>query len=156
MYRTKCTTFIIRWKTWNRRKKIILGGKELKGEMSFTYHIDSSAGILFIVGEGAITQAERLDTMRAWLSDPDYRPGLHTLCDFSRATSTPSLPDLREIIAIINQNAPLIGRKKLAVVATKASTFGVARQFEVLAEATSLNVEIFTDREAAIAWLRED
>jgi len=124
--------------------------------MSFTYHIDSSAGILFIVGEGEITQAERLDTMRAWLSDPAFRPGLHTLCDFSAATSTPSLPELREIIAIINRNATLIGQTKLAVVTAREVTLGVAHQFQTLAEASPLNVQIFTDREAALAWLRKD
>jgi hypothetical protein len=124
--------------------------------MSFTYHIDSSAGILFIVGEGAITQAERVETMRAWLSDPAFRPGLHTLCDFSAATSTPSLPELREIMAIINRNATLIGRTRLAVVTARDVTLGVARQFQALAEASPLNVQIFADREAALAWLRED
>ncbi len=129
---------------------------ELKSDMSFTYHIDSSEGILYIVGEGELTQTERLDTMRAWLSDPAFRPGLRALCDFSRATSTPTLPELREIIAVINQNATLIGRTKLAIVTAKASTFGVARQFETLAEVTPLNVEVFTDREAALAWLRKE
>jgi hypothetical protein len=124
--------------------------------MSFTYHIDSSAGILFIVGEGAITQAERLETMRAWLSDSAFRPGLHTLCDFSAATSTPSLPELREILAIINRNATLIGRTRLAVVTARDVTLGVAHQFQALAEASPLNVQIFADREAALAWLRED
>ena len=124
--------------------------------MSFTYHIDSSAGILFIVGEGAITQAERLETMRAWLSDPAFRPGLHALCDFSAATSTPSLPELREIMAIINRNATLIGRTRLAVVTARDVTVGVARQFQALAESSPLNVQIFADREAALAWLRED
>jgi hypothetical protein len=124
--------------------------------MSFTYHIDSSAGILYIVGEGAITQAERLETMRAWLSDPAFRPGLHALCDFSAATSTPSLPELREIMAIINRNATLIGRTKLAMVTARDVTLGVARQFQALAEASPLNVQIFADREAALAWLRED
>jgi hypothetical protein len=124
--------------------------------MSFTYHIDSSAGILYIVGEGAITQAERLETMRAWLSDPAFRPGLHALCDFSAATSTPSLPELREIMAIINRNATLIGRTRLAMVTARDVTLGVARQFQALAEASPLNVQIFADREAALAWLRED
>ena len=124
--------------------------------MSFTYHIDSSAGILFIVGEGAITQAERVETMRAWLSDSTFRPGLHTLCDFSAATSTPSLPELREIMAIINRNATLIGRTRLAVITARDVTLGVARQFQALAEASPLDVQIFADCEAALAWLRED
>jgi len=123
--------------------------------MSFTYHIDSSAGILFIVGEGTITQAERLETVRTWLRDPAFRPGLRTLCDFSTATSTPNLPELREIIAIINENATLIGRTKLALVTAKDVTLGVARQFQILAEATSLDIQIFADREVALAWLRE-
>ena len=124
--------------------------------MPFTYHIDSNARILFIVGEGAITQAERLAAMHAWLRDPAFRPGLRTLCDFSTATTTPDLSDLREIIAIINQNAASIGQTRLALVTAKDVTFGVARQFQILAEPTSLDIQIFVDREAALAWLRED
>lgn len=121
--------------------------------MPFTYRIDPGARTLFLAGEGDITQAERLATMRAWMSDPAFRPGLDTLCDFSAATSTPSLPELIEIVDFIKQRAASIGRTKLAIVAAKPSTFGVARQFDALVAPDPIEVRIFTDREAALAWL---
>ena len=123
--------------------------------MSFTYHIDPQAGMLVVVGEGVVNQAERLETMRAWLADPAFRPGLSTLCDFTAATSTPSLPELMEIVDLIEKHATSIGPAKLAVVAAKPVTFGVVRQFEALVATNPLKVEIFTDRETALAWLRE-
>ena len=121
--------------------------------MSFTYRIDPGAGLLTVVGEGVVTQPERLAAMRAWLSDPDFRPGLHTLCDFSAARSTPSLPELVEIADFIRRHSAAIGPAKLAVVAARPVTFGVVRQFEALVAFNPLEVQIFPDRDAALAWL---
>jgi len=125
-------------------------------EMPLKYYIDSEARILFVVGEGMITQEERMEAIRAWLRDPAYRPGLKTLCDFSATTSTPKLMELKEIIWVIRRNADLIGRKKLALVAAGPATYAVARQFRAFVDPSPLDVNVFKDREAAMAWLREE
>lgn len=122
--------------------------------MPLRFHIDPEARMLQVVGEGSISQTERLETIRAWIGHPDFRPGLDTLCDFSAATSAPDLPELRQIIELINQCAGRIGNKKLAMVVTTPLTFGAARQFQSLAEATPLDVQIFRDRAGALGWLR--
>ena len=122
--------------------------------MPLMYHIDSEARILFVVGEGAITQDERMETMRAWLRDPAYRPGLDTLCDFSATTSMPKLMELKEIVAVIKRNSDLIGRKKLAMVVSSPATHAVARQFRAFVDPSALDVSVFKDRRAAMAWLR--
>jgi hypothetical protein len=124
--------------------------------MPLTYRIDSDAGLLVVIGEGSITQAERIDTINGWLCDPAFRPGLNTLCDFSDTTSTPTMPELREIITLVDRNAAKIGKKKLAVIATRAVTFGVARQFQVLADSGPLSVSVFKDRRAALGWLHRE
>jgi hypothetical protein len=124
--------------------------------MPLTYHIDSEARMLLVVGQGAITQDERLDAMRAWLRDPAYRPGLDTLCDFSAATSIPKLMELKEIVAVMQRNSDLIGRKKLAMVVTSLATHAVARQFRAFLDPCALEVSVFKDRRAAMAWLRGD
>lgn len=121
--------------------------------MPLSYRIDPDAGLLTIVGEGFITQSERIEAIRAWLRDPAFRPGLKTLCDFSEATSTPTMRELREIVALVDEHAAAIGKKKLAVVATKPVTFGVARQFQTLADFGPLDVEVFKDRGTALGWL---
>lgn len=122
--------------------------------MSLRYHIDSERAMLHVVGQGEITQAERLDTMRSWLSHADFRSGLDTLCDFSNVTSAPNLAELWEIVALIKEQAAAIGNKKLAMVATRPITFGAARQFQALTRSTPLHVNVFEDRETALAWLR--
>jgi hypothetical protein len=70
--------------------------------------------------------------------------------------STPTLAELRELIAIIQEHSTAIGSTKLAILTAKPITFGVARVFERLAEveATPLEVKVFFDRKLAWAWLR--
>jgi hypothetical protein len=122
--------------------------------MPMTYRIDSDAGRLEVVGDGAITQPERLEAMHAWRRHPAYRPGLRTLCDFSTATSTPTLAELHEIVALIEQEAASVGKRKVAMVTAAPVTYGVARQFQALtADTESLLVQVFTDRSAALEWL---
>jgi hypothetical protein len=121
--------------------------------MPMTSRIDSDAGRLEVVGDGAITQSERLEAMHAWRRHPAYRPGLRTLCDFSGATSTPTLAELHEIVALIEQEAASVGKRKVAMVTTAPVTYGVARQFQALTDTGPLQVQVFTDRAAALEWL---
>ena len=124
--------------------------------MPLRYQIDSDAGMLLVVGEGTISQSERLAAMRGWLGDPGFRPGLNTLCDFSAATSTPTMTQLLEIVSIVERHSAALGKKKLAVVAPRPVTFGVARQFQTLADTGPLDVGVFKDRRAALGWLRHE
>jgi hypothetical protein len=124
--------------------------------MPLSYRIDAEAGMLLIVGEGAITQPERLEAMREWLHDPEFRPGLRTLCDSSAASSTPTMAELQQIVALVARHAASIGKKKLAVIAPRPVTFGVARQFQTLADDGPLDVGVFKDRRAALGWLRHE
>ena len=111
--------------------------------------------MLYVVAEGVTTQPERLAAMQAWWSDREFRPGLNTLCDFSKATSVPTLAELEEIVGLIRRHATEIGQKKLAIVTMRPVTFGVARQFGALAPDGVLTVQVFRDRDAALAWLAE-
>jgi hypothetical protein len=112
--------------------------------------------MLFIEAEGGATQAERLEVMQAWINDPDFRPGLQTLADFSESTNVPTLADLQEIVDYMRRYATTIGQKRIAMVTSGALTFGVARQFGALAPGAFLTVQVFRDRESALAWLAED
>ena len=126
--------------------------------MPLTYRIYRDAGLLFIRGEGVITQPERIRTMITWLEDPAYRTCFDALCDFSDTDSTPKLSELKELIAILEQHRPVMGPGKLAIVTSKPITFGVARVFEDLInlEAVPLQVRVFFDKELAWAWLRPE
>jgi hypothetical protein len=124
--------------------------------MPLTYRIDPDTQMLFVIGEGVITQTERIETMLTWLKDPAFRPSLDTFCDFSAAESTPTTLELGELVKLIKRHAEAIGPKKLAVLAAKPVTFGVARIFEAMTDVgkTPIEVGVFYDRNDAWAWLR--
>src|SRR5262245_58749516 len=122
--------------------------------MSFTYRIDPQAGIIEIRGAGVITQAEYIDGFMSWMIDPLFRPGLDGLCDFTAAESTPTMADLRELIDLVARHTAYIGRVKVAIIASKPITFGVAQEFASLAQAAQFEVQLFTDRDSAMSWLR--
>ena len=122
--------------------------------MPMRHTIDSTRGMLFVVAEGETTQAERLAAMQAWLNDPEFRPGLHTLADFSESAIVATLAELGEIVGYIRRHASAIGQKKIAIVSARPVSFGVARQFAALVPA-HLTVRVFKDRDAALAWLTQ-
>lgn len=124
--------------------------------MALTYRIDPDAQMLCIAGEGIITQVDRVWMMHAWWNDPAFKPSLDTFCDFSAAESTPTMSELREVIALMGQHSDKLGPKKLAIVTAKPVTFGVARVFQTIAAEglPLLEVRVFYDREEARAWLR--
>ena len=123
--------------------------------MPFTYQIDADAGMLWVFGDGAITQPERIAALQAWMSDEAVRPGLDTLCDFSGAASVPTLDELRHIVSFVEERAEAIGRKKLALVTSRPFAAAVARQFQMLAASTSLTVAVFGTRRDALDWIRQ-
>ena len=128
--------------------------------MPLVYTFRSDIGLLVIVGQGEISQNERLNAIRGWLSDPSYKPGLDVLCDLSGAATATvsSLSELREMVALVRENAQAMGPHKLAVVASKPVGFGVARQFEALMAVANpvVDVRIFATRSEAWSWLRPD
>jgi hypothetical protein len=124
--------------------------------MPMHYRIDAERGLLFVVAEGETTQAERFEVMQKWMDDPDFRPGLSTLADFSESANVPTLAELEEIVEYMRRYATTIGQTRIAMVAGRAVSFGVARQFGALAPGAFLTVQVFKDRESALAWLAED
>jgi hypothetical protein len=124
--------------------------------MPMTYRIDEDASLIFVTVRGAIAHEERVGVLRRWLTDPAFRPGLDTLFDLTEAASTPSLEELREVLAVIHEHAASIGYSRVAVVTARPITFGIARVFEALvdAEAAPLEVKVFFNRAKAWEWLR--
>jgi hypothetical protein len=123
--------------------------------MPVTYHIDREAGILFVFGDGMITQSERIGAMRAWMSDEAFRPGLRTMADFSAALTVPTHDELMQIVKFIEENTQRIGRKRLALVTAMPLAAAVARQFRALTVSGPVEVGVFRTRHDARAWLQQ-
>jgi hypothetical protein len=124
--------------------------------MSFGFHIYADLGLLFIRGQGVITQAERIRTMLVWLQDPAYEQCADAMIDLTATDSTPTVGELRELIAILKQHMPPRGPQRLAMVVSKPITYAIASVFEKLLRVRGfpLEVKVFIDPARAWAWLR--
>ena len=124
--------------------------------MSLGYDIYEDIGLLYIRGQGKITQVQRMSAMLAWLREPTYESCTDALMDLAGVTTTPKVRDLRELIAILKQQRRANGPRRLAVVTTKPITFIVARMFGHLVRAQGLpfEVKVFMTLGRAWDWLR--
>ena len=126
--------------------------------MSMGFHIYPDVKLLFIRGQGVVTQTECVHTLLAWLREPDYATCIDALFDISDAESTPKVAELRELIALRRQHhsGPGSGPRRLAIVTAKPIAFAVAEVFGQMMrqEAIPLHVQVFPDRQGAWEWLR--
>jgi hypothetical protein len=124
--------------------------------MPLGFHIYADLGLLFIRGQGTITQDERVRTMIVWLQDPGYQQCRDAFIDFTATDSTPRVSELRELIAVLRQHKPEGGPSRLAMVVSKPITYGVASVFETLLRLRGfpLEVKVFMDPVRAWGWLR--
>jgi SpoIIAA-like len=126
--------------------------------MPLGYDIYEDIGLLYIRGQGEVTQAQRIATMLAWLREPKYEDCSDALMDLAGVKTTPKVSELRELIAILKHRMPFRGPRRLAVVAAKPITFIVARVFEHLIWSQDLpfEVKVFMTLGRAWDWLRPD
>jgi len=126
--------------------------------MSLGYDIYADIGLLYVRGQGEITQRQRMSAMLAWLRDPQYEGCSDALIDFTDVKTTPKVGELRELIAMLKQEMPARGPRRAAVVTSRPITFVIARVFEQLVRLRELplEVKVFMDLGRAWAWLRPD
>ena len=123
--------------------------------MALHYRIYPEERILVVRSEGIVTQPERVQTLLAWLADPEYQTCIGALCDFSESESTPERAEMLELLDLLARHRPAGGPTKVAIVAPMIITFGVARVFEDMVDSSAipLEVKVFDDPELAWAWL---
>ena len=121
--------------------------------MAIQYDIDSDAEMMIVEVEGQTSHTDLMATLRQWLNDPEFRPGLRTLVFTDDAISMPTLPELIEIVDLMKEFAKVIERRKVAIVTSRPMAFAVARQFGALAPGGLFTVQVFRDRESAVEWL---
>jgi len=126
--------------------------------MPLGYDIYPDIGLLYIRGQGAITQRQRMSTMLAWLREPEYQNCRDVLVDLADVTTTPKVSELRELLAMLKQERPARGPRRVAVVTSKPIAFAVARTFAQLVRLRGLplDVKVFMNPRRAWTWLRPE
>jgi hypothetical protein len=91
--------------------------------------------------------------MRAMSEDSRLQPGMSVLMDARDLDYLATPPEVSSFAAPDAMPA-LFGKNRLAILVRRGAQFGVARVFAAKAEAAGAVVEVFSEEELALAWLR--
>ena len=88
------------------------------------------------------------------MADPAFKPGTSLLLDVRQSSMNPSGEEVRSRAEWLSALSTKGLSKHLAVVVgTKAYQMGVARMAQFFCESREMDLQVFTDMEAAMSWL---
>ncbi len=122
--------------------------------MSLSYTIDEAARLVWLRYEGEVTAEEFAATMRAVFADRRYGPGFSLLSDRLSAEVS-SAEYARTAAEFLAQHANSFGGSRWATVVNSPVAFGIARMMDTLSDGLPVTFRVFTDLDAALAWLAE-
>ena len=104
---------------------------------------------------GVISDDEFLSSYKAFHQDPRFEKSFNLLVDLRHAESSTRSPSaLREISDFRHQWFPQTAvRPKIAVIAPKDLSFGLARMYESYSDTDPAKFVVFRAVDAALAWL---
>jgi len=105
---------------------------------------------------GVVTEQEEVEILNIVLSDPTYRKGMDFFCDLTRAEVTWSETEVEHFQRFVSKLVHLTGRCRWAVIFLPTADMRSAEKFVELHAgfADIIDVRIFTDRDEAVAWLK--
>ena len=122
--------------------------------MPISYTISREDRLIRAVATGTISAPDLHRLIDSLLEDPELVPGLRGLYDASQAEPDITILQLaevaRRVLALLKR-----GLGRIAVVAQSPATYRVSKTFAVLAQAIGIDVDVFTERPDAEAWLKE-
>jgi hypothetical protein len=118
--------------------------------------LDPVSKITTATGRGRVIASDLLAALHAFY---DNAPTMLALCDISDADLS-SLPsdELSRIVQFTERRAEVRRGGKTAIAASRNLEYGMARMYEILAEAYAhpVTIRAFRTREEALQWLREE
>ncbi len=123
--------------------------------MPITYSTHPEHNLIILVHTGIIPDEEFLTFYKGlYQSDPSFTSMDH-LVDLREADSSPRSSDVLHKFADFMQPffESLTTRPKVAVVAPRDLSFGLARMYEALADAIPWDFTVFRNTDTALAWL---
>jgi hypothetical protein len=119
--------------------------------MASYYEIDKERRLVTSTASGVITLPQVWAHQEKLLKDPDFDPSFAQLLDVTRVTKVElSSEDVRRVA----ESNTLSSNPRLAIVATSAFVYGLARMFQIFREMTGEEgIRVFRDRDEALAWV---
>lgn len=120
--------------------------------MPIAYVVDRARNIINETWTGTVTASELAAYWHTYLADPEVMRCRRTLVDLLEAHVAFTGAELSTLIRTIALPAIQDRTWATAILVSAPAPYGVSRQYQVLAERYSRD-SIFTDRDAALAWL---
>lgn len=122
--------------------------------MPIDYRIDSARGIVFTTATGILTNEELLAHKQRLLTDPAFHGHLVELSDVRSVERLDVTPEgIGQFVQQDARDTRKLERYKLAIVATEAVVFGMARMYQTRTSKHLPNVGIFRSMDEAATWL---
>lgn len=123
--------------------------------MPLTFDVDHDAGIVFTQADGLVTP-EDLRRHVERLAATQGRPPLE-LADFSDQVHITVPPDaVRNAAWTLSDTDTPQPNSRLALVGRSDAVYAVLRLFQAHRDVEGLEIEVFRERDAAMAWLTGD
>jgi hypothetical protein len=122
-------------------------------DMPTSFHVDAGSKVVFAVTRGETSSEEITGSLASLIDHPGYSPGMRVLLDMSDVVPSLHRPDIMEIARFVEENKGRIGDLKMAVVAPKDASFGMAQEQKVELEGSRIDMEVFRSVSEAREWL---
>jgi hypothetical protein len=118
-----------------------------------SYGIDTQHGVAHVVLAGALTFASLCELDERMRSDPRFRPQLASYIDCRVLTEIPSTGEIRKLALdrLLERAQYPLGRIAIVALTRLGMEYGAA--WELYADSSSEDVQLFTSPEPACQWL---
>ncbi len=126
--------------------------------MKSTYKIDIEQNLIFKKHYGDITLKDEIEILDSIINDPDHRPGMNAICDFTDATMDWNLGDMDRFRLFVAKLKKRAGKSRWAVVFPKGKNTSTIRLLIALHNSLedTLKGKLFKSHEEALAWVNEN
>jgi hypothetical protein len=123
--------------------------------MPISYHLKPDARLVILIHAGAVTDDEFLRFYKSLYEDNRFDKSFNLLIDLGQTSSSVrSAAALRELAQFMQkQFVNTTARPKIAVVAPKDVSFGMARMYNFFSRDMSYEFAVFRTTNAALTWL---
>ena len=119
--------------------------------MPVTYEIDAPRRMLWALAEGVVTYAELAQHLAE--EERDDALGLAELIDARGATTDLTPEQVRSLVTLTDALVRKGRFGALAIVTDNDVTFGMARMYQILADALPIEIGVYRELSDALAWL---
>ena len=123
--------------------------------MTIESHVRPEHNMAIFVHTGRVPDDEFLAFYKSFFESDAFKPPMNLLVDLRETNSSSRSPEalLRFAELVEAKLADITASTKVAVVAPKDLSFGLARMYEVLSDSVHWNFVVFRAMDAVLAWL---